>query len=189
VPPSILPPADKLLQQVLPHLLSGTALQDCQLSSESEVRIQMNAAQPQPDGTFSTEYVEHFCMQLLSTLAQALFRQRPSTLREFGTSFWGAFVQQYQAAFLQQVQGSTVALLQARQESARLMEQQAVAMGLAEPGEAAARGIGSSITRNSRTDLHVCLCRLASVQEVLGMGLLAILSILAVSGSDSFLWS
>jgi hypothetical protein len=132
----LLLPAGKLLQQVLPQVLNGTALLHCQMSTESEARIQWYAAQPQPDGSFSTEHVEQFCMQLLSVLAQALFRQRPSTLREFGASFWGAFVQQYQAAFLQQVQGSTVALLQARQEAARQMEQQAVAVGLAEPGEA-----------------------------------------------------
>eukprot|EP00882_Tetradesmus_deserticola_P013335 GHRQ01014153.1.p4 GENE.GHRQ01014153.1~~GHRQ01014153.1.p4 ORF type:complete len:112 (-),score=57.94 GHRQ01014153.1:449-784(-) len=107
----------------------------CQLSSETEARIQWYAAQPQLDGSYATGHVEQCCMQMLSVLAEALFRQRPSTLREFGAAFWGAFVQQYQAAFLQQVQGSSVALLQARQEAARQMEQQAVAIGLAEPGE------------------------------------------------------
>jgi hypothetical protein len=138
--------ADKLLQQVLPHVLNGTAVLHSQLSNDSEARIQWYAAQAQPHGSFSTEHVEQFCMQLLSVLAQALFRQRPSTLREFGAAFWGPFVQQYQAAFLQQVQGSTVALLQARQEAARQMEQQAVAVGLAEPGELAAEATSAAAT-------------------------------------------
>lgn len=127
-------PAGTLLSQVLPPVLAGTAQLQSQLSSESEACIQWYAAQPQPDGAFSTEHVEHYCMQLLSVLAQTLFRQRPSTLKAFGNVFWAVFVEQYQAAFLQQVQGSTVGMLQARQEAARQMEQQAVAMGLAEPG-------------------------------------------------------
>jgi hypothetical protein len=155
--------ADKLLQQVLPHVLNGTAVLHSQLSNESEARIQWYAAQPQPDGSFSTEHVEQFCMQLLSVLAQALFRQRPSTLREFGAAFWGPFVQQYQAAFLQQVQGSTVALLQARQEAARQMEQQAVAVGLAEPGELAAAAASGApawccwTTHRQLTHINICL--------------------------------
>ncbi|WIA09183.1 hypothetical protein OEZ85_008594 [Tetradesmus obliquus] len=143
--------ADKLLQQVLPHVLNGTALLHCQLSGESEARIQWYAAQPQPDGSFSTEHVEQACMQLLALLAQALFRQRPSTLREFGGCFWGGFVGQYQAAFLQQVQGSSVALLQARQEAARQMEQQAVAVGLAEPGS----DLASCLSRAIQQSYHV----------------------------------
>ncbi|KAF6266527.1 hypothetical protein COO60DRAFT_1654215 [Scenedesmus sp. NREL 46B-D3] len=143
--------ADKLLQQVLPHVLNGTAMLHCQLASESEARIQWYAAQPQQDGSYSTEHVEQSCMQMLSVLAQALFRQRPSTLREFGGAFWGAFVQQYQAAFLQQVRGSTVALLQARQEAARQMEQQAVAVGLAEPGS----DLASCLTQAIQQSYHV----------------------------------
>jgi hypothetical protein len=73
-------------------------------------------------------------MQLLSVLAQSLFGQQPATLSAFGAAFWAPLVGQYDAAFLQQIQGSSVAVLQARQEAARSMEQQAVSMGLAEPG-------------------------------------------------------
>ena len=73
-------------------------------------------------------------MQLLSVLAQCLFRQQAATLACFGSAFWSSFVAQYEAAFQQQIQGSSVAELQARQDAARNMEQQAVSMGLAAPG-------------------------------------------------------
>lgn len=87
-------------------------------------------------------------MQLLSVLAQSLFRQRPSTLSAFGGVFWAPLVCQYEAAFLQQIQGSSVAVLQARQEAARSMEQQAVSMGLAEPGSELASCLSRSIQQS-----------------------------------------
>lgn len=126
--------AGTLLQHVLPCVVNGTAYLNPHVSPDGSAQIAWGAAQPQPDGSFSTDYVEQYCAQLLSVLAQTLFRQRASTLAKFGKVFWAGFVQMYQEAFLQQVQGTSVAVLQARQEAAKQMEQQAVATGLAEPG-------------------------------------------------------
>lgn len=126
--------AGVLLQELVPHLLNGTAYLDVHTSNEG-ILLRWYGAAPGADGTYSTQHVEGQVMQLLSVLAQSLFRQQPATLSAFGAAFWAPLVGQYEAAFLQQIQGSSVAVLQARQEAARSMEQQAVSMGLAEPGE------------------------------------------------------
>lgn len=125
--------AGVLLEELVPHLLTGTAYLDIHASAEGAM-LRLYGAAPGPDGKYSTEYVEDQVMKLLSVLAQSLFRQQPATMSAFGAAFWGPLVQQYEAAFLQQIQGSSVAVLQARQDAARNMEQQAVSMGLAEPG-------------------------------------------------------
>jgi hypothetical protein len=125
--------ADTFLQLVFPYVLPGSArLSSHILSSGDSAQIRWSAASEAPE---CTDVVEQECMQLLSVLAEALFRQRAATLAAFGKLFWRPFVDQYQAAFLQQVSGSNVAVLQARQEAALQMEKQAVSMGLAEPGE------------------------------------------------------
>lgn len=125
--------AGVLLSELVPRLLSGAAYLDVHTSGEAAM-LRWYGATPEADGTFSTAHVENQVMQLLSVLAQSLFRQQPATLAAFGAAFWAQFVGQYEAAFLQQIQGSSVAVLQARQAAARSMEQQAVSMGLAEPG-------------------------------------------------------
>lgn len=122
-----------LLQELVPHLLSGAAYLDVHTSNGGAL-LRWYGAAPAADGSYDTQHVEGQIMQLLSVLAHSLFRQRPATLSAFGGVFWAPLVAQYEAAFLQQIQGSSVAVLQARQEAARSMEQQAVSMGLAEPG-------------------------------------------------------
>lgn len=122
-----------LLHNFVPHMLSGAALLEVKTSSDGAWLHWVGAA-PSADGTYSTTHVEAQVMELLSALAQSLFRQQGPTLAAFGAAFWASFVAQYEAAFLQQIQGSSVAVLQARQDAARNMEQQAVSMGLAAPG-------------------------------------------------------
>lgn len=126
--------AGVLLHELVPHLLSGAAYLDVHSSNDGAL-LRWYGAAPAADGSCDTQHVEGQIMQLLSVLAQSLFRQRPATLSAFGGVFWAPLVAQYEAAFLQQIQGSSVAVLQARQEAAHSMEQQAVSMGLAEPGE------------------------------------------------------
>jgi hypothetical protein len=132
-----------LLQEVLPPVLNGSCHLDTQLQPSGDAAlVRWYAAAPGPDGTYSTEGVEGQVMALLSVLGQSLLRQQPAALAAFGAAFWAAFVASYEAAFLAHIQGSSVALLQARQAAARDMEQQAVSMGLAEPGEVVCRWVG-----------------------------------------------
>lgn len=123
--------------------MNGTVYLNPHISPDGSAQIVWGAAQAQLDGRFSTDHVEQYCMQLLDVLAQTLFRQRPATLAKFGKVFWGDFVAMYHTAFLHQVQGSSVAVLQARQDAAKQMEQQAVATGLAEPGGVKGEGTHS----------------------------------------------
>eukprot|EP00878_Enallax_costatus_P008594 GHUV01008985.1.p1 GENE.GHUV01008985.1~~GHUV01008985.1.p1 ORF type:complete len:754 (+),score=301.21 GHUV01008985.1:377-2638(+) len=144
--------ADTLLQHVLPYVLNGTASLTASIAQDGvSAQVTWHAAHPQPDGSFSTEHVEQSCMQLLAVLAEALFRQWPSTLAAFGEVFWSQFVQAYQAAFLQQVQGSSAAVLQERQAAAKQMEQQAVMTGLAQPGS----DLASCLSRAIQESYHV----------------------------------
>eukprot|EP00775_Hariotina_reticulata_P007918 gene7918-8114_t len=141
--------ADIFLQLVLPYVLPGSArLSSHILPSGDSAQIRWSAGTEAPGGT---DVVEQECMQLLSVLAEALFRQRAATLAAFGKLFWRPFVDQYQAAFLQQVSGSNVAVLQARQEAALQMEKQAVSMGLAEPGS----DLSSCLSRAIQESYHI----------------------------------
>jgi len=158
--------AGVLLQELVPHVLSGAAYLDIHTSGEGAL-LRWYGTAPGPNGTYSTEHVESQVMQLLSVLAQSLFRQQPSTMAAFGAAFWAPFVAQYQAAFLHQIQGSSVAVLQARQEAASSMEQQAVSMGLAEPGELGATcihacGAGTGVLSTCCCSTLLCLAGLVA---------------------------
>jgi hypothetical protein len=122
-----------LLSGLLPQLLSGAAYLELHSAAEAAM-LRWSPAQPLPDGSYDTSHVESQVMQLLSVLAQSLFRQQPAALAAFGAAFWQPFVGAYEAAFLQQIKGSDANTISARQQAAANMEQQAVSMGLAEPG-------------------------------------------------------
>lgn len=117
---------------MLPPVLAGQARLAAHVSPAGESGHIRWCAAPGPPP--AVDAVETECMALLSVLAEALFRQRPDTLAGFGAAFWAGFVQAYTAAFLGQVAGANLAVLQGRQEAARAMEAQAVALGLAAPG-------------------------------------------------------
>lgn len=125
--------AGSLLSGLLPQLLSGAAYLEVHTAGE-DAMLRWHPAQPQPDGSYDTAHVEPQVMQLLSVLAQSLFRQQPAALAAFGAAFWQPFVGAYEAAFLEQIKGSDANTISARQQAAANMEQQAVSMGMAEPG-------------------------------------------------------
>lgn len=154
--------AGKLLAEVLPPTLAGAQqLVSHVVPSGDSAHVRWYGLQP---GEAAAEPVEQQCMQLLGVLADALFRRRPTTLAAFGRAFWAGFVAQYEAAFLQQMAGSSVAALQARQEAARLMEQQAITMGLAEP----ASELAMCLTRAIQQSYHVAQqSYLAQARELL----------------------